>query len=437
MCTAVNRVLMCKRIISLLKTSLVFWKGWLTSDNKGIYWNDHRENGVKATYKLLGMMVTLAIAIPASWHVLKDSFIDVCRRVAQNNAGAMRVKEDYLAPVEAKKLVAGRTLREISSIGILKANKEAIIKTEITGKIKEVVFTEGSDVNEGDVLIKFEDTALKAEVDRWAAEYALRKEETERNKALFQQKAGAQKNYHESEAQMKIAQAQLENARFQLTKATIKAPFTGNIGILKGSTHPGNIVQQQTELVNLVDNSSMKVEFMVPARFLSDVAIGQAVDVTLEAYPEKTFSGSVDAVDSEVDSKNHSILVKATIPNDSGLLKHGMFVNVKLITGEKDGVIVIDDESLDREGQHEFVWIIDKKGQAYRRKVITGNRNENGVEIIAGLNAGELVVISGQLRLTDGRKVKILNELDTKTSSPIKTPTEVTKSVITSATKQG
>lgn len=428
---------MCKRVVILLKTSLIFWKGWIVSDNKGLYWMEHRKEGLKSTFKLLGGAVALAIAIPASWHVLKDSFIDMCRQIAQNNSGAMRVQENYLAPVEAKKLVAGRTLREIASIGTLKANKEAIIKTEITGKIKEVVFTEGSDVNEGDILIRFEDTALKAEVDRWAAEYALRKEETERNRTLYQQKAGAQKNYHESEAQMKIAQAQLENARFQLTKATIKAPFSGNIGILKGSTHPGNIVQQQTELVNLVDNTSMKVEFMIPARFLNDVAIGQSVDITLEAYPDKTFSGAVDAIDSEVDSKSHSILVRATIPNDSGLLKHGMFVNVKLITGEKDGVIVIDDESLDREGQHEFVWIIDKKGQAYRRKVITGNRNENGVEIVAGLNTGDVVVVSGQLRLTDGRKVKILNEKDVSGTTTLKTPTAVAKSVVADAIKRG
>ena len=428
---------MFKRVISLFKTCLIFWKGWFACNNKGLYWSEHREDGVKPTLKLLGVTVALAIAIPVGWHVLKDSFIDMCRRVAQNNTVGMQIKEDYLAPVEVKKLVSGRTLREITSIGTLKANKEAIIKAEITGKIAEVAFTEGSDVNEGDVLIRFEDTALKAEVDRWAAEYALRKEETERNKTLYQQKAGAQKNYHESEAQMKIAQAQLENAQFQLTKATIKAPFSGNIGILKGSTHPGNIVQQQTELVTLVDNSAMKVEFMIPARFLNDVAIGQAVDITLEAFPDQTFSGSVDAIDSEVDSKNHSILVKATIPNDNGLLKHGMFVNVKLITGEKENVIVVDDECLDREGQHEFVWIIDKKGQAYRRKVITGNRNENGVEIVTGLNTGEIVVVSGQLRLTDGRKVKILNENDIKGDTPLKTPTEVAKSAITSAKTRG
>lgn len=426
---------MLKQVTILLKTCLTFWKGFIHSDNKGLYWAEHKEDGVKPSVKLLGIIAGTAILLPISWHLLKGSFVDMCRYVAQNNAGPMLVQPDRAVPVEAKKLVAGKTLREITSIGSLKANKEVIIKAEITGKIKEIAFTEGSDVNAGDTLVKFEDTALQAEVDRWSAEYALRKEETDRNRTLFQQKAGAQKNFHESEAQMKIALAQLENAKFQLTKATIKAPFSGKIGILKGSSHPGNIVQQQSEMVNLVDNSKMKVEFMVPARFLNDVAIGQAVDITLEAYPNKVFSGAVDAIDSEVDPKNHSILVRAVIPNENNSLKHGMFVNVKLVTGEKDGVIVVDDECLDREGQHEFVWVIDKKGQAYRRKVITGAKNENGVEIVAGLASGEIVVVSGQLRLTDGAKTKILNANDFKGDAILKSPSELARSVINNTKK--
>ncbi len=426
-------VLMVKIISRLIKTCIVFWKGFITSDNKGLYWSEHKEDGLKSNMKLLGIVIGFLIVVPMGWHLLKGNVIDICRFVVQKNAGPMLIQQDKFIPVEAKKLVATKTMREISSIGSLKANKEVVIKSEITGKIKEILFTEGSDVEEGSVLIKFEDTALQAEVDRWAAEYALRKEETDRNKTLYQQKAGAQKSYKESEAQMKIALAQLDNARHQLSKATIKAPFSGKIGILKGSTHPGNIIQQQTELVNIVDNSKMKVEFMVPARFMNDVATGQPVDVTLEAYPDKVFSGSVDAIDSEVDTKNHSILVRAIIPNDGNLLKHGMFVNVKLVTGEKDGVIVVDDECLDREGQHEFVWIIDKKGQAYRRKVITGTKNETGVEIVAGLTEGEIVVVSGQLRLTDGAKTKILNESSVDGGSVIKSPTDVAKSAIDEA----
>jgi hypothetical protein len=87
-----------------------------------------------------------------------------------------------------------------------------------------------------------------------------------------------------------------------------------------------------------------------------------------------------------------------------------MFSRVKLVTGEKSDVILVDEDSLDREGSIEFVWVIDEKGRAYRKRVLTGAKNTIGVEILAGLKAGDIVVITGQLKLTDGSLTKILNK---------------------------
>jgi membrane fusion protein (multidrug efflux system) len=119
----------------------------------------------------------------------------------------------------------------------------------------------------------------------------------------------------------------------------------------------------------------------------------------------------VDAVDSELDTKNHSILVRAVIPNPTGVLKHGLFANVILVTGEKSGVLLIDEDAVYREGSIELVWVIDQKGRAYRRRILTGAREINGVEVLAGLQEGDTVVIAGHLKLTDGSRTKILNNL--------------------------
>ena len=181
---------------------------------------------------------------------------------------------------------------------------------------------------------------------------------------------------------------------------------------MKGSVTTGNIVQQHTELVYIVDNSQVKVEFSVPAKYIDEIAVGQTVEIDVDAFVGRSFSGVVDAIDSEVDTKNHSVLVRAVIPNKSGLLRHGMFANVKLIIGEKTDVILIDEDALDREGAIEFVWVIDDKGRAYRRRVLTGSKDASGIEIVAGLKDGDIVVISGQLKLTDGSKTKILNKED-------------------------
>ncbi|MDR0640209.1 MAG: efflux RND transporter periplasmic adaptor subunit [Holosporales bacterium] len=360
------------------------------------------------------IIVLLAVLLSGSvfYHAMKPAIKGICQIVLRTDE-EMPSMLGRVVGVEAKKATLGNTLREIRAIGVLKANAEVVIKSELqTGKIIEIAFDEGAEVTKGQVLIKFEEGYYKSERDKAEADYMLRKCEFERVEKLFKQKVGAQKTYDEALAAMKSAKAQLDTASFQLSKTVIKAPFDGTIGIMKGSVSPGNIIQQQADLVYLVDNSVVKVEFMVPVKYIEDIAVGQNVEITVDAFGDRVFTGVVDAIDSEVDVRNHSIMVRAVIQNKSGALKHGMFASVKLVTGEKSNVVLVDEDALDREGSIEFVWVIDDKGRAYRKRVLSGAKDTNGVEILAGLKAGEIVVVTGQLKLTDGAKAKILNAQD-------------------------
>jgi membrane fusion protein (multidrug efflux system) len=341
---------------------------------------------------------------------MKPVIKGACRIVLQTDESLMDSMRGRIVGVEAHRAITGTTQREVKSIGILKANAEAVIKSEVPGKIAEILFEEGSEVQKGQDLIKFEDDYFRAEKEKSEAAYTLQKAEFERNKKLFDQKVGSQKTYDESYAKLTEAKAQLDIAAFQLARTTIKAPFSGTIGIMKGAVTPGNIVQQHTELVDLVDNSAVRVEFPVPAKYIEDIAVGQNVEITVDAFVDRVFYGAVVAIDSEVDTRNHSVLVRAVIPNKENILRHGLFANVKLITGEKSNVVLVDDDALDREGSIEFVWVIDEKGRAGRRRVYTGARNDNGVEIIDGVASGEMVVTAGQLKLTDGVVTNILNK---------------------------
>lgn len=408
---------MLKKLIRAIKNCCLFIKNFCVSKDKRFFWNAHKEEANSALIVILCFAFGSFLFVSAMKPVVRNG----CKLILSDDTDNMFNLSSRVVGVEAQKVTSGTTLKEVNVIGSLKANKEAIIRSEINGKIKEVLFKEGSMVKKGDALIKFEDDGQKAEVEKYTAEYEYKKSECEKNKSLYQQKAGTQKAYHETEAGMKMAKANLASAQFQLSRTIINAPFDGQIGILKGSTYPGNLVQPNTELVYLVDNSKIQVEFLIPAKYIDDLAVGQAVEVKLEAFPNKVFQGAVSAIDSEIDTKNHSVLVKAIIPNEDGPLRHGMLANVKLITGEKNNAILIDDNALDREGQHEFVWIIIKdKNIAVRRQVITGAKSENGIEIISGLQEGDIVVTSGQLKLTDGTSVKILNQDNKLFSSGLK-----------------
>lgn len=408
---------MLKRLIQAIKNCYLFLKNFCLSQDKRFFWNTHKEEANSALIVIFCFVLGLYLFVNAMKPVVKNG----CKIILSESTNSMFNLDARVVGVEAQKVTSGTTLKEINVIGSLKANKEAIIRSEINGKIKEVLFKEGASVKKGDPLIKFEDDGQKAEVDKCTAEYEYKKAECEKNKTLYQQKAGTQKAYHETETAMKMANANLASAKFQLSRTIINAPFDGQIGILKGSTHPGNLVQPNTELVYLVDNSKIQVEFLIPAKYIDDLAVGQAVEINLDAFPNRVFQGAVSAIDSEIDTRNHSVLVKAVIPNEDGPLRHGMLSNVKLITGEKNNAILIDENALDRDGQHEFVWtIIKDKNIAVRRQVVTGAKSEHGVEIISGLQEGDMVVISGQLKLTDGASVKILNQGQQLFSSGLK-----------------
>ncbi len=401
---------MLRKIKEILVSSYSFWKSFIFTNNKRFFLIENK--GILKTQVIILLSSVLVLFITCK--SLNPAMKGVCRIVLSSNDELMDMGRDRLIGVEASKAKTGTTLREVKSIGTLKANAEVVIKSEIPGKINEILFTEGTNVKKGDVLIKFEDDLYLSEKNKFEAEFTLRKAEFERMDKLYQKKVGSRKTYDEALAQMNAAKAQLDSATFQLSRTVIKAPFDGTIGIMKGSVSPGNIVQQQTELVDIVDNSMVRVEFLVPVKYIEDIAVGQNVEITVDAFKDKVFSGTVDAIDSEVDTRNHSILVRAIIPNKNGNLKHGMFANVKLITGEKNDVVLIDEDALDREGAIEFVWVIDDKGRAYRKRVLVGAKDINGAEIIAGLKDGEIVVTTGQLKLTEGSLTKILNkeELD-------------------------
>ena len=403
---------MSLKIKEALKSCFTFWKSFICEADKKEFL---RKNQGSFKTQIIVLLATILVCF-VIYSSMRPAVRGVCRIVLRSAESGMDMGFDRVIGVEAKKVKVGTTLREVKSIGTLKANAEVVIKAEISGKIAEILFEEGSKVHKGDTLIKFEDDLYKAEKDKYEAEYTMLKAEYERVDNLYKQKVGSKKAYDEAFAKMQSAQAQLASATAQLAR-TVKAPFDGTIGILKGSVTPGNMVQQQTELVYIVDNSMMKVEFSVPAKYIDDVAPGQNVEITVDAYSGKVFSGTVDAIDSEVDTKNHSILVKAIIPNKNGNLRHGMFANVRLVTGEKSGVVLIDEDALLREGSIEYVWVLDDKMRAHSKRVLSGAKDINGVEIVAGLREGETVVTTGQLKLSEGLMTKILNKEEYEASS--------------------
>lgn len=357
------------------------------------------------------LMMALGIIIGALivWLIFKSMQPMVrsfCTYILESDE-AVTNKQGRVISVEGEIVKTGTMTKRISTVGKIRANAAVMIRSETHGRIKEISFIEGSTVKKDQPIILFEDADAQAEVKQAQAEVSLRKSDFERSHKLYQQKIGSTKEYDKSRTELEVAEARLESAKAKLDKTVIKAPFEGTIGLIDVSV--GAYVQAgQQDLVNLVDATPIKVDFKIPEKHVHDVGVGQTIEVRIDAFKDQVFRGAVEAVDSQVESESHSLAVRGSIPNDDLLLRPGLFANISLIIGEQGDVIQVDEAAVDREGEIEFVWMVEK-GKAMRRRVLTGIRENGKIEIIAGVRPGQVIVTAGQLKLSDGVKVKLTN----------------------------
>jgi membrane fusion protein (multidrug efflux system) len=185
----------------------------------------------------------------------------------------------------------------------------------------------------------------------------------------------------------------------------IRAPFAGRVGLRRVSL--GSLVNPGTVITTLDDTGTIKLDFTVSESFLSSVTPGLAIAAHSIAYPGRTFEGKVASVDSRVDPSTRSVTVRALVPNPEGLLKPGMFLNVRLSRGAADALLVPEQALVPEQGDV-FVFVL--KGNSVEKRLIrTGQRRVGEVEVVQGLAAGERVVSEGTQKVRDGAQVKVLD----------------------------
>ena len=345
----------------------------------------------------LGLWVVGKVTGPLFSPYIKDA----CRSyLGEDSARAARQNQPVV--VEMTRLKRGKITRRIDTVGQLRANNEVTLRSEMAGRINEIKFEEGEHVNKDDVLIVFEDADLRAELEAAKAELILRDADHQRLLQLKEKRIESIKKYDEAKAGFEAAKARVDKAQATLDKATIKAPFEGTIGLI--DIDPGAFVQAAQDLVKLVDNTPIYADFKVPEKYLHDISVGQLAEVKLDAFPDQKFVATVEAIDSSVDGLSHTIALRATIPNDDGKLRSGLYAHVSLIIGEKPDALLIPESALIRDGNKEMVYVV-HEGKAHPIAVLTGTRENGMVELLTNLKEDLNVVTAGQIKLVPGRAV--------------------------------
>lgn len=294
---------------------------------------------------------------------------------------------------------------DVNAVGTILSNESVVIRPEVSGRIVRLNFGDGQQVKKGQLLVAFDAAVNEAEVKQARAELGIARANFERTADLARQKFVSDRALDESQANVQVLEARLALAEARLSKLEIRAPFSGIVGIRTVSV--GDYVKDGTDLVNLEDISSVKVDFRIPERYVDQVQRGQGIEVLVDALPGKPFRARVDALDPQVDSTGRSALLRGRIDNPEARLKPGMFARVRLIIAERPNALVVPEEAIVPLGAKVTVWkVVD--GKAVRTEVRTGLRRAAKVEILEGLQLGDTVVTAGQVRLSnDGTPVRI------------------------------
>lgn len=318
----------------------------------------------------------------------------------------------------------------VEVVGSLVGAQTVDIVPRAQGRLQTIAVRIGDPVSQGQVLAKVEDQELREQLSQADASYevaraTIRQREADlsfartnldRNKSLFdrgllprQSLDDAEARYQASQAQLDLAQAQLQQAssrreelRINLGNTTVHSPVTGFVA--KRFVDPGAFVTQNVQLLSVVDISIVRLIVNLVERDLSKVSVGAGGVVTVDAYPGEQFSGRVARVAPVLDPATRTAEMEIEIPNASGRLKPGMYARVRLISANKDNALVVPKAALvDAQGRRGVFMV--RNGQAVFRGVTLGLEEPNRVEVVDGLAEGDEVVTTGASALRDGAKV--------------------------------
>jgi membrane fusion protein (multidrug efflux system) len=287
--------------------------------------------------------------------------------------------------------------------GSIEANEQVQITTEVPGIAEKILFTEGGKVSQGQVLVKINDIELRAQANQYQTRQKLASENERRAKLLLQKEAISQEEYDIASADFKTAQAQTQLINAQIAKTSIRAPFSGTIGLRNIS--PGTYVTPQTLITTLVNSSKVKITFSVPEKYASQMKQGTKVQFTV-AGDTKKYTATVYALEPAVEVATRTLRVRALADNTDGKLLPGTFADVILPLDKTANAFLVPTEAIVpvQDGKKVFV---SKNGKAAEVKVTTGTRTEADVVVLEGLTAGDTVITTGVLTLKPDAPVKV------------------------------
>jgi len=357
--------------------------------------------------RMIGML-TVTIAIVAGLGFVK--FQQIQTAIAEG--AAFQPPPEAVTTVVAQEEVWPVTL---SAIGTLAAVQGVTVSADLPGTVERIFFDSGRAVRAGDVLAVLDTRQEQAQLAAIEARRELARVTFERVQELLKEKVISKAEFDRATAELQQTEGQLGEVQAAIQRKTIKAPFSGVLGIRQ--VNLGQYLAGGDPLVTLQALNPIYVNFGVPQQSAGQIPVGRLVKITSEDAGGLESSGRVTALDSMVDEATRNIQVQATLPNPGGKLRPGMFVQAEVTVGPSQSVIVLPASSINYAPYGDSVFIVaDLKaedGKAYRgvrqQLVKVGPARGDQVSVLTGVKPGDEVVTSGLFKLRNGAAVQINN----------------------------
>ena len=322
----------------------------------------------------------------------------------------------------------------IEAIGFIEPNQGLDISNETAGKVQKIYFESGQMVKSGDLLITQETSVEEANLKANQGRMPATKANLDRMRSLYTKGNVSKGDVDNAEASYLELAGQIEASQATLDRMRIRAPFSGQVGIR--NVYLGQYLQPGTNIVRLEDTSMMKIRFTIPQTDIAKLKIGQSLHIYVDAYPKQPFQGTISAIEPAVNAQSGVVQIQASVPNSDGYLRSGMFAKVQVQLPVQPAQIAIPQTAVNFTLYGQTVFVVeegkDEQGKPLKDAegkpikvaksvVVNVSERKDDVALITdGLKAGDQVVTAGQVRLSNGSHVKIIE--DTLLAKPATTP---------------
>ena len=320
---------------------------------------------------------------------------------------AAEAPDEAPLPVEVATVRLGSISAFYTATATLEADAEAQVVPRIGGQVLELEVEEGDQVTAGDVLARIDDDRLRLELARAEADLSRLRQDLNRQREMHQRDMIATEVFERLQYELQAQQAQVELARLELSYADVTAPIDGvvserrvKVGNRVNTTEPAFVVTALEPLIATLN---------VPERELARLQPNQAAMLRVDALPGEAFAGRIERISPVVDAASGTFRVTVELSDHGERLRPGMFGRFQIVYDSREEAVLVPVAAVMSEDGRQSVFVV-ANGEAQRRAVTVGYRNNGDYEIVSGLAAGDQVVVTGQASLASGARVQVLDE---------------------------